>query len=467
MSLFPLATLKRAIQKEPMYLLWPLYVALILRLALAGDRPPPGSTERVEGLLRKMSIEDKAGQMTQMDLTGFVDVATGALNEDKLRRTLDTARVGSLFDTPYAGGGGPPGGLSAPKWRELIRRVQEIAVDSGSRLPLLFGIDSVHGANYVGGATLFPQQIMMAASFNMSVAFEAGRVAAKDSRAAAMPWLFSPILGIAVQPQWARVFETFGEDPYLVSKMGAAIITGIQASLPGGADENDGEPLRAAACMKHFMGYSTPVAGKDRAPSLLPERELRELFLPSFRAAVAAGALTAMESYNEIDGVPVVSSRAILSDVLRGELGFRGLLVTDYNEVKNLMVWHNAVADLKAASQVVLTDTTVDMAMMPYDVTFQQHVSALVRAGSLPEARLDASVRRILAAKEAVGLLDNPVPRLDSPLLATVGSAADVAAAIDAAREAVTLLKNVGRALPLRRRPGGHIVVAGESCRSL
>lgn len=249
------------------------------------------------------------------------------------------------------------------------------------------------------GAVLFPQQIALAATFNPKFAFEAGRVAARDSRAAAVPWLFAPILGLATQPLWPRVYETFGEDPFLTATMGAALVKGIQASMEWGGNADDGEPLRAAACMKHFLGYSHPASGHDRSPSRVPEQELLELYLPPFRAAVDAGVLSAMESYNELNGVPVASSRRYLVDYLRGRLGFLGMLVTDYAEIVNLEHHHRVTDGAEESVCMAMEDTSIDMSMVPLDASFAEVLLGLVHEGKVSEKRIERSVRRILALK--------------------------------------------------------------------
>lgn len=246
---------------------------------------------------------------------------------------------------------------------------------------------------------LFPQQIALAATFNPSVARKAGRVAARDTRAAGVPWLFAPILGIATQPLWPRTYETFGEDPFLASKMGAELVKGIQASLPGGEDDDDGEPLKAAACMKHFVGYSHPSSGHDRSPSRIPQQEVMDMYLRPFQAAVDAGVASAMESYNELNGVPMASSRRYLVDVLRGRMSFLGMLVTDYGEIVNLEGTHGVSGGAENSVALAMHDTSIDMSMVPTDASFTEKLLALVKAGKVSEKRINVSVRRVLSLK--------------------------------------------------------------------
>ncbi|CAM9496692.1 unnamed protein product [Ectocarpus sp. 6 AP-2014] len=463
-----------------MWAMWSLYICLAMALTLGRSEGPSGqgfSSLRVENLLSKMTLEDKVGQMTQVDIGMFVDPETGVLDEQRLTVFVTRYRIGSLFNTPFAG---HSGSWEASKWRQVIRRAQQIAEGAGSKLPLLVGLDSVHGANYVEGAVLFPQQINLAATFNPALAREAGRVAARDSRAAAVPWLFAPILGLATQPLWARVFETFGEDPFLTSRMGEALVKGIQASQEwGSGDSDDGEPLRAAACMKHFLGYSHPTSGHDRSPSRIPEQELLEMYLPPFQAAVDAGVSSGMESYNSLNSIPLASSRRYLVDILRGRLGFLGMLVTDYAEIANLEHHHRVSAGQEESVFMAMEDTSIDMSMVPLDASFAETLLRLVRDGTVSNNRIERSVRRILALKEALGLLDSPVPSLQSPLLGKIGSQEDHEAALQAARESITLLKNghvptkgeeeeeSAKALPLDPSEGGKLLVVGPACDSL
>lgn len=270
---------------------------------------------------------------------------------------------------------------------------------------------------------MFPQQIALAATFNPALAEKAGRVAARDTRAAAVPWLFSPILGLSTQPLWARTYETFGEDPFLASQMGSELIRGIQASMPGGQDADDGEPLKAAACMKHFLGYSHPSSGHDRSPSRIPEQELLEMYLAPFEAAVDAGVASAMESYNELNGVPVASSRRYLVDILRGRLQFLGMLVTDYMEIVNLDNHHGVSGSAEESVGLAMGDTSIDMSMVPTDASFTEALLLLVKEGKVSENRINRSVRRILSLKVMFFLFPVSLCRLLCCAIAVMGVA--------------------------------------------
>jgi len=325
--------------------------------------------------------------------------------------------------------------LNVTQWLSLTSEIQTIFLEEGSKIPMVYGIDSVHGAIFIEGATYFPQQLGAAASFNRDLVSQMGSITAKDSRLVGTPWIFGPILDLATEPRWARVYETFGEDPYVVGELGRAIISGMQgASL---ASETT-----AAACMKHFLGYGEPRTGKDRNPNWIPDRFLYEYFVPPFQAAVDGGVATAMESYNDINGEPVCASEKYLRKLLREEMGFKGMLVTDWAEIKDLNRFHMIAPTEKDATRITMQRTSVDMSMVAIGLTFFDYMMELVAEGAVPESRLDESVGRILQLKEDLNLFENPMPNPNSPLLSTIGGAADRQVALDLCRESVTLLEN-------------------------
>lgn len=226
--------------------------------------------------------------------------------------------------------------------------IQGVYVELGL-VPMIYGVDSVHGFIYLHGGTVFPQQINAAASFDPSVAEQLGHITAYETRAVGIPWTFAPILDLATHPGWPRVYETFGEDPKLSSVMADAIVRGYQGSnVPASL----ADPDRVAACMKHFIGYGNPRNGQDRSTSIIPDRHLRQYYLPSFQAAIDAGVATAMESYNDINGEPVVASHKYLKQILREEMGFGGMLVTDWAEINDLVAFHRIKSTKKEATQL-------------------------------------------------------------------------------------------------------------------
>jgi beta-glucosidase len=427
--------------------------------ALPGPVGPPAAYDEVDvdALLAKMTIRQKAAQMTQMDIDSMVDGderdPKKALKREVVARYA-RAGVGSILNSPFAGG--PVGGRtgwSASEWREVIGQIHRIYKEEGAAVPMLYGVDTIHGATYVQGATLFPQPISAAASFNPEMVHRMGAVAAKDTLNAGIPWIFSPVLGIAVQPKWARVYETFGEDPLVSSVMGAALIQGLQSSG------------KVVACMKHFIGYSNVREGLDRADNVITDWELVNYYAPPFLAAVRAGVRTAMESYVSVNGDPVIASKKLLVDLLRHDMNFTGLLVSDYGEVDRMFYEHHLVPSVAEAVRVTLQETSLDMNMSPDLQAFGDTVEALVAKGLISESRLDESVRRILETKRGLGLLepgyfdefaqDNTADNGD------IGRSSDQEDALALARESVILLENHDGALPINPNKTANVFVTG------
>lgn len=395
--------------------------------------------------------------MTQMDIYSMMNGderdPKRALNKDVVTKYAK-AGIGSILNAPFnhhiTEG---RTGWNASEWRDIIDQIQAI-YRQHSAVPMLYGIDTIHGATYVRGSTLFGQPLSAASSFNLELVDAMGAIAAKDTLRAGIPWVFSPVLGIAAQPKWARVFETFGEDPVVASRMGAALIRGIQRSG------------RVAACMKHFIGYSNPTSGLDRADNVISDFDLVNLYAPSFLAATRAGVKTAMESYDSINGEPVIASHKLLTDLLRHDMNFTGLLVSDYSEIDRMYYEHHLVPSVADAVRVALQETSLDMNMSPNMDAFLDTVESLVASGAVSEHRLDESVARILALKHDLGLfqqqLDEEDDSVDQPSLRSkdnkvrsdddddVGSKKDQAVALKLARESVILLENRNATLPLR-----------------
>ncbi len=402
-----------------------------------------------------MTLEEKVGQMTQINLGVIAAPAADqrpgrvTLDRRKLREALVTRNVGSIINVLDAA-------LPAEGWHALVREVQDVALhETRLGVPVLYGIDFVHGANYTQGGTIFPHNVAMGATFDVALARRAGEVTGAEARASGLPWNFAPVLDVGRQPLWPRFYETFGEDPLVAARLGSAFLAGSQAA-------------GVAGTMKHYLGYGAPRSGRDRTPPALTEREVREVILPPFRAAVAAGARTVMVNSGEIDGEPVHASRHWLIDVLRGELGFDGVVVTDWEDIIFLHTRHRVAATTKDAVRMAI-EAGIDMSMTPHEFGFVDDLIALVHEGAVPERRVDESVRRILLLKADVGLLDRPYP--DASLAAQIGTPEARAVARHAARDAITLLKNDGVAagaapvLPLA--PGARVLVTGPAAHSL
>ena len=299
----------------------------------------------------------------------------------------------------------------------------------------------IHGANYTLNSTLFPQAINMAASFNRDLARIAGEITAVETRASGIPWNFYPVLDLGRQPLWPRLWETFGEDVYLASQMGSSYIKGQQG-------DDFSKHNKVATCLKHYVGYSFPLNGKDRTPAWISERMLREYFLPSFEAGIKAGAKTVMVNSAEVDGIPTHSDYHLLTEVLRNELNFKGFVVSDWEDIKRLYS-RDRVADSPKEAVRMAVMAGVDMSMVPYDFTFYELLLELVKEGKVPQSRIDEAVERILTVKMEMGLFANPYP--DKSLAKQFASQEFTTANLNAARETITLVKNEDNILPLKK----------------
>ena len=403
-----------------------------------------GMMQKVKDLMAKMTIEEKVGQMTQVTIDMVMqDQGNQNIDEAKLRTAVLDKKVGSILNVKWYG-------YDLAKWHEIISRIQDVAVgETPHKIPILYGIDAIHGANYILGGTLFPHNIGMAATRNDELVKAAAKITAAETRASGIRWNFDPVLDVGRQPLWPRFEETFGEDTYLTGQMGSTVIQ---------AYEEDGleEITAVASCMKHYLGYSVPLSGKDRTPAYIPETQLREIFLPPFEKAVKAGASTIMINSGEVNGVPVHASHFLLTDVLRGELGFEGLAVSDWEDVIRLHTRHKIAATPKEAVMLAV-NAGIDMSMVPLDYSFYDLLLELVKEGKVSEKRIDEAVARILLLKFRLGLFDNPYPEEAAKSL--FGRPEYSRTALNAALESVTLLKNEGAILPLTGNQ--KILVAG------
>jgi beta-glucosidase len=405
---------------------------------------------QIETLLRKMTLEEKVGQMTQLEIGQVTSGADQniAIDPTKLEKAIVQYKVGSILNVNGQA-------LPVDKWREIIGAIQSAAQRTRLKIPAIYGIDSIHGANYVHGATLFPQEIGLAASWNPALVQRAEEIAAMETRAAGIPWSFSPVLDIGRQPLWPRFYETFGEDPYLAKVMGAAFVRGLE-----GSDVSN--ERNVATSLKHYMGYSFPLNGRDRTPAWIPENYLREYFLPTFAAAVKAGARTVMVNSAEINGVPGHINKHVLTDILKTELGFDGFVVSDWQDIQKLVTEWKVAADEKEATRMAIM-AGIDMSMVPSSYTFSDNLIALVKEGKVPMSRIDDAVRRILRVKFQLGLFDHPMP--SSGATANFGRPEYSQVSLQAARETITLLKNEGNILPLAKNK--KVLVTGPTADSL
>ncbi|KAJ2022905.1 hypothetical protein GGI06_001624, partial [Coemansia sp. S85] len=391
-------------------------------------------------LVSQLTLREKVGQMTQIQVGQLID-CNGELNRTAVKYWIDEWKVGSFMETPGSHDG-KYNWYSPKSFSAFTDAVQKIALERGPKIPIIWGLDSVRGAGYVKGATIFPVGIATAATFNPQFAYEAGRITAKDTRAAGVHWAFAPSIDVTANKLWSRTYEGFGEDPYLASKMSAASVHGYQGDYKR-------DRSRVAACMKHFIGYGYPFDGSDPANRHVAPHELLEYYVPPFKAAVDAGVATAMESYGVVNGEPVVTSQQYLQGLLRDHLGFKGMLVTDWGEINNQATIYKTASNIGQATWATLNRTSIDMSMVADDSSFAVTTLDLVTRGVIPEERINESVARILQLKKDLGLFESPFA--DSRLQVTVGSAQDVEAARNAVRESITLLKNANDVLPLKQ----------------
>ena len=415
------------------------------------DKAALGNAQK---MVQQMTLEQKIGQMTQISLEYFLKTKNGqvinphVLDTPKLKAAIEQYHIGSILNV-----GGNAG--TVDNWRGIITEIQQLATTQPLKIPILYGIDAIHGNNYTLKSILFPQQIAMAATFNPDLVKKAGEVSAYETRASFIPWNFSPVLDLGRMPVWPRIWETFGEDPYLVTVMGDSIISGYQG-------DNTFDKYHVAACLKHFMGYSMPLSGHDRTPAWIPESALREYFLPQFQSAVNHGALTVMVNSGEINGVPVHANHHILTDILKGELKFKGFAVSDWQDIEYLWQRHHVARDNKEAVKIAV-NAGIDMSMVPLDFSFTKDLLQLVKEGAVSPQRINDAVTRILYVKYKLGLFEHPVGNAsDYPLF---GGKAHQQINYDIASQSVTLLKNNNHILPLKK--GLKILVTGPAANTM
>lgn len=406
----------------------------------------------IEELLQELSLQEKVGQMTQLAIDA---IAKGGPNEvqkpfelDKslLEKAIIEYKVGSILNVPI--------GIlfDLTEWQSIIQDIQKTATKNEHPIPILYGIDSIHGANYIKKATLFPQPISIAATWNTELAEATARATAYETRAAGIPWNFSPALDVCRHPAWPRGWESFGEDTYLNEVMGVATVKGYQ----NGERSKDS----VAACLKHYIGYGAPVSGKDRTPALIPERHLRTHFLPPYEAAIKAGALSLMVNSGEVNGEPVHASKYLLTDILKKELGFKGLVVTDWLDVQYLHTRHKIAPTIKEAVRMAIS-AGIDMIMSPFSYEFTDALIELVAEGSISEERINDAVRRILWVKNELGLFE----KSHHPAEAYPNFAAPPHQQLSytASQESIVLLKNKKQLLPLSKKT--KVLVVGPTAK--
>ncbi len=404
---------------------------------------------KINAMVKQMTLEEKAGQMAQVSIESLGSIKDGkfSFNQDKFKDAVVNYKIGSILNTP--------GLQNAQQWNAIIEEIQNAAKETKMKIPVLYGLDDNHGVNYVAGSTLFPQEIGQAATWNPQLIFNAGVITAYESRAASVPWTFSPVLDLGTNPQWPRIWEDYGEDPYLSSQMGVAFVKGVQDPL--------GSKEKLVVSLKHYMDYSDPKSGHDRTDSWIPEYYLREYHLPPFRAAIDANARTVMVNSALINGIPTHINKHILTDILKKELGFTGFIVSDWQDIENVYRRDHITKDIKDAIMLAI-NAGIDMSMIPYDYKeFCSDLIALVNEGKVSMSRIDDAVTRILRIKEELKLFETPVTYLkDYPKF---GSEEFEKASYNTAAESITLLKNANNILPLPKT--AKVLVTGPNANSM
>ena len=434
-----------------------LLFILFLSLALKpGDSQNKSEAikQKVENLLEKMTLEEKVGQMTQITIEvvsktmGTVD-QPNEIDYDKLEEAITKYHVGSILNVYDVA-------ITVNRWHEIIKVIQDIAVNKTRlRIPIIYGIDAIHGPTYTLGSTIFPQAINMAATWNRKLVEKEGEITSRQVRACGISWNFYPVLDIGRQPLWSRLWETYGEDVYLATELGKSYIYGAQG--------NDiGEYDKLATCLKHWVGYSYPLNGRDRTPAWISETTLREYFLPTFEAGIKADAPTVMANSSEINGIPTHSNYHLLTEVLKNELKFEGFVVSDWGDIKRLYYRDRIATSPKEAVKIAVL-AGVDMSMVPKDYSFYNYLLELVQEGEVPVSRIDDAVRRILTVKMKLGLFDDPMP-LDN-FEEAFNDKSDDSINYEAAIESIVMTKNENNFLPLSDK--SKILVTGPTANLL
>lgn len=406
----------------------------------------PAIEKKIERILSKMTLEEKIGQMTQIAVTAVARGGELTAAGDSIIRTY---KVGSILNTPGDVAQTPQ------VYEKLISDINRISIEEMG-IPTLYGLDHIHGTSYVLGGTLFPQEIAIAATFNREHAYNMGKVTAYESRAANVPWTFSPTMDLGRNPAWSRMWESFGEDAYVNAQMAVAEVRGMQ-----GDDPNHVGPYNIAACAKHFMCYGVPVSGQDRTPSSVAASDLREKHFEPFKEAMQAGALSIMVNSSSNNGMPFHCNEELLTQWVKEELNWDGMIVTDWADIVNLYTRERVASSNKEAVKIAI-NAGIDMSMVPYNCQFAIDLKELVEEGEVSMERIDDAVRRVLRLKFRLGLFDQPDTKVaDYPEFASEEHAK---MAYDAAVEAQVLLKNNG-ILPLRKDL--RILLTGPNAHSI
>ena len=413
----------------------------------------------IDSIINKMSIKEKVGQTCQITLDAVLKKDSSAkliephqIDFDKLNQAILEYNVGSILNVSNHT-------FSLKKWNGLIKDIQAVALKTTHKVPVIYGVDAIHGATYIKNSTLFPQEIGLAATWDTSHAKKMAEITAYETRASGVPWNFSPVLDLGREPIWSRFFETLGEDVYLAKTMGKAIVDGYQ-----GDQIIDKEHV--IACLKHYVGYSYPSSGRDRTPALIPNRTMEEYYLPPFKDAIDAGALTVMVNSGEVNGIPGHANKYLLTDVLKNKWGFIGFTVSDWEDFINLHKVAQTDSTIKDAIATAI-NAGVDMSMVPNNPQYKNYCKLLielVKEGRVSQIRLDDAVRRIIRVKYYANLFKDSHSSLNNDY-SNFGSQEFRLAAYNAASESVTLLKNDNNTLPISKNKS--ILLIGPTANSL
>ena len=405
---------------------------------------------KVEKVLKGMDLTEKVGQMIQLTSSTVTVQGKPEIDPDKLQKVIGEMKVGSILNT-FA-----DVAQSRELTAQLVSEIQKKSMEEIG-IPCIYGLDMIHGASYLTDATFFPQEINLAATFNREYARAMGDAMAYETRAAMVPWVFSPVMDLGRNPVWPRHWESFGEDPYLNAEMAVAETKALQGDDPSHIDEK-----HVAVSVKHFMAYGVPVSGKDRTPALVPENELREKYFRPFKDCLEAGALTLMVNSASINGIPTHANKELLTGWVKNDLDWDGLIVTDWADINNLFERDHVAKDRKEALAMGI-NAGIDMIMEPYDPSCCTELKEVVEAGMIPMSRIDDAVRRVLRLKFRLGLFDNPT--WDVSGFDRFASKEFQDASYAAAVESEVLLKNEGNILPLEY--GKRILVTGPNANSM
>ena len=415
----------------------------------------PEIEANIQNWLKKMTIEEKIGQMCEITIDVVTDFEASqkdgfTLDKAKLDTVIGKYKVGSLLNVPLS--------IAQPKekWAEAIRQIQELSMKEIG-IPCIYGVDQIHGTTYTLDGTLFPQGVNMGATFNRDLVKREAEISAYETKAGCIPWTYAPVVDLGRDPRWSRMWENYGEDCYVNAEMGKASVIGFQ-----GEDPNHIGKYNVAACMKHYMGYGVPVSGKDRTPSSISRSDMREKHFAPYLAAIRQGALSVMVNSGVDNGMPFHANKEYLTQWLKEDLNWDGLVVTDWADINNLCTRDHIAATKKEAIKIAI-NAGIDMSMVPYEVSFCDYLKELVEEGEVPMSRIDDAVARVLRLKYRLGLFDKPYwSTEDYP---EFGSKAFADVALQAAEESEVLLKNEGGILPLAK--GKKILLAGPNANSM